>query len=179
MSDVNGNVTGIQGIPVNSAAPNDKDALLFDGGTGEWVPGAPPQPLEPWVGTVNTQAQVIQRIPWTCRTTGTTGQSLVAVVLATDTALSMTVSSVFRHVTVVGSLMNTTILTTSNAGGTLTAASASSIYGAVSGAFAPYTNGPTFELDLSGTTATLKVTFYSAQPGTVVECQGYVDLMVI
>jgi hypothetical protein len=180
MSDVNGTVTGIQGVPVNSAAPNDKDALLFDANTGEWVPGAPPQPLEPWVGSVNTQAQVIQRIPWTCRTTGSASASTgVTVTVPTDKAASFNVTCVVRFPsTVAGARTLTFLAVVANNGGTLTSPTVTTVDSASSGSL-PSSGSTSCQISVSGTDATLEIAHFGSGGGVVVECQGYVDLMVI
>lgn len=130
MSDVDGTVTGIQGVPVNAAAPNDKEALLFDANTGEWTPGAPPQPLEPWVGSVNTQTQVVQRIPWTCSTTGTTPVSTgVSYTLPTDTGLVLVVCAIMRlRTSPLGVFSSMHHMVISNVGGTLVTPATSNVF---------------------------------------------------
>jgi hypothetical protein len=181
MSDVNGTVVAIQGVPVSTTSPNDGENLTFNATAGEWQPKAPPPPaLQPWTGSVNTQQQIIQRIPWTCRTNGTTSSSTgVSVTLPTDTAASFSVNLIYRLPTSSGAVAQHVVLSVANNSGTMTSPGGGGGYATAITGTVPQTNGATFELDVSGTTATLKVTFYSAQPGVDVDLQGYVDLMVI
>lgn len=181
MTDINGTVVGIQGRDVDSAAPNDGDVYRWDAGTSKWVPVAPPQPLEPWVGTVNTQAQVIKRIPWTCRITSTTPVSTgVSVTIPTDKAVGMSIQWAYRLASSpAGVVLKQSFLSIANNGGTLTAVpdvtnSATNTSGSLSS-----TNGGTVILTTSGTTVTLEVVFSSAVGNPTVDCQGFVDLILV
>jgi hypothetical protein len=180
MSDVNGTVVGLQGRDLSSAAPSAGDVLTWDAGNSEWVPQTPPQPLQPWVGSVNTQSQVIQRVPWTCRTTGTAPSSTgVSVTLPTDKAVQLVVSGVFRHPSSVAGCVSTmTQLIVANNGGTLTTPSSTNFSASASGSMSA-TGNPTYQLSVSGTTVTLEVGFFTAGGGTVVDGQGFVDVVLI
>jgi hypothetical protein len=182
MSDVDGTVVAIQGRDVDTAAPNDGDVYRWDATNSKWIPAATPSPLEPWVGSVNTQAQVIKRIPWTCRTVGATPSSTgVAVTLPTDKAVTFLVHHIHRHATsVAGMEGQLAMLAALNNGGTVTVGSANQAVASVVGTFAGSVDAgiPTMYLDVSGTTVTLYAVCYTADGASTMEFQGYVDLMV-
>lgn len=178
MSDVNGTVVGIQGRAVDSATPNNGDVLTWDSGNSEWTPVAPPQPLQPWVGSVDTQRQVIQRIPFTCRTTGPGWTSTgVQYTLPTDSGIVMFANFVNRAVVAKGTSCQAWQLTVANNGGTLTTPNQTGLAGSSVSGSSP--GNPDVQLTTSGTTVTLEVAMPTAGAGVNVDWQGYVDLMVI
>jgi len=181
MSDLNGTVVGIQGRDVDSAAPNDGDVYRWDAGASKWVPVAPPQPLEPWTGTVHSQKQVIKRIPWVASTVGGTLVSTgVSYTLPTDSGLIMIVYGAIRYRNspqgVAGSVQ---YIVATNVGGTVLTPTVN-----VTGGFAAnngsVVDGLVLSLAVSGTTVTLKASGGSFDmSGLDLDMQGYVDLMVI
>ena len=178
MSDLNGTVVGIQGRDVDSAAPNDGDVYRWDAGTSKWVPVAPPQPLEPWVGTPNTQQQVIQRIPWVVSTTGSTPATFLTVSLPTsDTALYLVVYCIVRFPSSIsGTRFSQVSVLAYNSGGTVTASGTVLNLGATLGTMSGG-GTPTILVSVSGTDVILQAEEFG---GSVqVDWQGYVDLMVI
>jgi hypothetical protein len=183
MSDVNGTVVAIQGRDVDSAAPNDGDTFRWNASTSKWEPVAPPQPLEPWVGSVDTQSQIIKRIPWTCRAEVSSSvwySTGVSVTVPTDKAVGMFIYGVFRKASSVAGVNATAaVLSIANNGGTLTTPPSETGMGSnVSGTPAPA--NPAFRLVTSGTVVTLEISFFNpgAPPGIFVDCQGYVDLII-
>jgi hypothetical protein len=183
MSDVNGTVVAIQGRDVDSAAPNDGDTFRWNASTSKWEPVAPPQPLEPWVGTPNTQAQIIKRIPWMCSLVMATGPVIwyptgVTLTVPTDRAVAFFIYSVSRRQSspVSGAVANAFLLSIANNGGTLTSTTspATAMGSDITGTFLA---NPWFRLATSGTTATLEIAFANAS-GLAVDAQGYVDLII-
>lgn len=176
MSDINGLVEGIQGVPVSNAMPNVGDTLVFDG--AQWVPGTPPGGLEPWVGSVDTQAQIIRRIPFTCRVLGTTPVSTgVSFTLPTDTAMTMNVQVTARVVSATNKnsvFMGTWFGLAKNDGGTIGVTAVT----VASQQLSAWPSGLPFPgLAISGTTVTLEAALTSGS--ATVDLQGFVDLMSV
>lgn len=177
MSDVNGTVVGLQGRDVDSAAPSDGDVLTWDNGASKWTPQAPPAPLEPWVGTSDTQRKIIQRIPFVVRTTGPGWvQTAVQYTLPTDSALVMWVHAASRAIVNKGVGCQIHQLCVANNAGTLTTPGGSGTGGSSSGSFP---GNLWVQLTTSGTTATLEVAHPTVGAGVVLDCQGFVDLMLL
>jgi hypothetical protein len=172
-------VSTLQSRTVASDAPADGDVLTWEGASSSWKPVALPQPLGAWVGSVNTQSKVLQRVPWTCSTTGPTAVSTgVAIELPSNTALFVSSYGVFRDPTSVqGVFVQESLLTVANNGGVLTTPQYTNVSSCFSGDFSA--GNPAFRLSVGGTTATLQVAFYTAEALVEVDCQGYVDLMLI
>lgn len=177
MSDIDGLVVAIQGRDVATTAPADGDVLTWDAGGSEWKPSAP-SGLQPWVGTVNTQRQVIQRIPFTCRTTGTAWSSTgVQYTLPTDSGVSMFVSLIARSISQKGVAGLSFVAVAANNSGSISSPGVNPVSGgAVSGTSA---GNPLLQLTVSGTTVTLEASVPIAGSGVDVDWQGFVDLIGI
>lgn len=175
MSDINGTVVKIQGNNVSSSAPSDGDVLTWDNSASEWKPSAP-KTLEPWVGSVNSQQQVIKRIPFTCQTTGTAWVSTgVSFTVPTDSALVLWAHVVSRSVANKGVICQVFQLCIANNSGTLTTQDKDNL--ATSSVSGTSVGNPDVQLSISGTTVTLEVAHPGAGGGAVADWQGFVDLL--
>jgi hypothetical protein len=181
MSDVDGTVVALQGNAVSNTAPNDQEVLTWDATAGEWQPKVV-QAMEPWIGTPNTQRQLIlKRVPFVVSLTRTSSPSDytstgISYDLPSEAVLSLQVHSISKNtVTVTGAGIASCNGVIANIGGTLT--SPHDITG--SGKFTGTGNGVAYELDISGTVATLMVGVSSGYVGDVFDVQGYVDMMVM
>lgn len=174
-------VIGLQGRDVSSAAPSDGDLLAWDATTSEWKPVNPPEPaLQSWVGSVNTQAQVIQRIPFTYRLVGT-GSTVFASTVS-FTPPSNSVSAVFFYVSArpasspAWCTSRAEMITVLNNGGTITIqASNTSVMAAANIGSLP----ASISYDLSNSSGVVTLRAFSGLPnGVTVDGQGYVDLII-
>lgn len=182
MSDVDGTVVAIQGRDVSDAAPADKDVMTWDQSTGEWGPAAAPQPMEPWVGAVNTQQKVIKRIPFTCRVNGDslTGVyvPIVSVTLPTSTGAIFRVHFVGRVVNgpwAGGVATRNVQFAGRNVGGTISLSDVEPTYSTSPGVGSAY--NPVVSPDISGTTVVVRL--FGSTDENDLDVQGYVDLMVV
>lgn len=184
MSDVNGTVVALQGNPVSNAAPNDQEVLTWDATAGEWQPKAAPQPLEPWVGTPNTQRQLIlKRIPFVVSVTRTgAGADWVSTGVSYNLPTGASLAVLLHHITVnttnfQGSTQGSASGGVTNIGGTLTTPhDITNFAGTATGSLAP---GGSYRFDVSGSVATVEIGIGNGAPGDVIDVQGYADLMVL
>jgi hypothetical protein len=180
MSDVDGTVVALQGNAVSNTAPNDHEVLTWDATAGEWQPKVV-QSMEPWVGSNGggSQRQIIQRIPWTCTSTGTAIVSTgVSYTLPTDSGLVGTLHIASRWTGYEGIRSTVSEIVVSNWSGTLKTGVSTPFQAALGNApNVPYV--PDVSVSISGTTATVMIGHSGAGPGDVMEMQGYVDLMLI
>lgn len=174
-------VIGLQGRDVSSAAPSDGDLLVWNAGASEWQPTAPPAPaMEPLVGTPNTQSLTFQRIPFALTLTGTSSAATgISVNLGTGRALSVSSHLVYRKASSTNMARNVVGLALAvNDSGSVSLQS-NSWQDSFAGAGAASVTGSVY-LANSGSTVTVNVNCNVAGgASTVVDFQGYVDLMII
>jgi hypothetical protein len=180
MSDVDGTVVGLQGNPVSATAPNDEEVLTWVASAGEWQPKEV-QVMEPWVGTPNTQRQLIlKRVPFVVSVTltgaGSTWVSTgVTYSLPTGASLTALINNINRNTTnFLGATHSSAMGGASNISGTIST-NVSSLGGVSSGTG----TGSLYRWDVSGSDVTLEIGFSSGAPGDVIDIQGHVDMMVM
>ncbi len=183
MSDVNGTVVAIQGNAVSNAAPSDQEVLTWDTTAGEWQPKAASIPMEPWVGTPNTQRQLIlKRVPFVVSVTRTGAGSDwvstgVSYNLPSGATLSIQGRAISRNTTsFLGAGQTSFSGGIANIGGTMTTPHDINNF---AGSQTGFGNGAGYQFDVSGSVVTIQVGFSSGTPGEVFDVQGYVDFMVM
>lgn len=174
-----GHVTGV--LPTANQAAQSLGGHLSGTTAAAVVDKANGVDFSTWVGSVNTQRQVVKRIPFTCRLTDNNASSTsVSYTLPTDSTLSLHIRFVMRNVTNNANKnsahVGSAVVVVSNNNGTMTTYGTQNDASALTGTFPA---NPNWTITTSGTTATLNCTFYSAATGTTVDVQGFVELMVV